>query len=205
MDPNAIEPLEEVCSIATGNAANALSKLIGQTVTFAVPSVKTMSVEEVSKTLGSSAELLSASMVKITGDANGLILFSLDPSGAQALSADIINRQTGGEYKDIDQSVLKEMVNIVGGAALSSLSQFLDIKLLQSVPDSTTDMIGAVIDPFMAEIGASYNKVLVLQEVCTIPAKGVSLKFLMLIDPPSTAVMLQKVAEKLSTPHAAND
>jgi hypothetical protein len=60
-------------------------------------------------------------------------------------------------------------------------------------------MLGAVLDPFVAELGDTFDKVIIEQETFVIPAKGASLKFLAIIDPPSTATILQKIAEKMQT------
>ncbi len=199
-----IEPLQEIASIAIGNAATALSKLVGQTVTVAVPSVTLMGPETISSALGPAAQLSTAGVVKIEGDVKGLLLFSLDPADANSITEDVIGQQTSSTYQDIDQSVLREMVNIVGGATVSALGTFLDMELLQSVPASATDMLGAMLDPLVAEMGASFDKIMVLQTVCFISGRGVSLKFMVIIDPPSTTKILQKMAEKLGTPHATD-
>ncbi|HSX33781.1 MAG TPA: chemotaxis protein CheC [Candidatus Saccharimonadales bacterium] len=196
-----LEPVKEVASIAAGNAATALSKLVGQQVVVAVPSVTLLPVEQISQDLGPSAQLSSAGIVKIDGDVQGLILLSFTPSDAKVVAADIATKQTGSTYQDADQSVLREMVNIVSGAALTALENFIGLHFTQSVPVSTTDMLGALLDPLLAEQGATYDHLLVIQEVCTVAVKGVSLKLLIVLDPPSTTKVTQKLAEKLNGPH----
>ncbi|HSW66762.1 MAG TPA: chemotaxis protein CheC [Bacillota bacterium] len=203
--PNDIEPLREVTTIAAGNAATALSKLIGQDVDVVVPSVKLVAIEKVTQEVGDTAHVSSAALVKIQGDIQGVLLFTLDPLDAEAVATGTIRTQIRGDYVDQDQSVLKEMVNIVAGAALSAISKFLDLKLRPSVPDSTTDMLGAVLDPFMAEFGTQYEQVLILQEVFTLPHEAQSLKMLAVIDPPSTTKLLEQLTLKLDAGHAANN
>ena len=200
-----LEPLQEVASISVGNAATALAKLIGKQVTVSSPSVTLVAVEQVSGTLGPAGQVSSAGLVKIQGDAQGLLVFSLDPTDAEAIAKGVIQQQTDAAFTDTDQAVFREMINIVGGTALTSLATFLDMELLQSIPASTTDMLGAVLDPFIAELGTEFEKVLLLQEVFTIPAQGLSLKLVFVIDPPSTTKMLQKITEKLNAPHGPNN
>ena len=200
-----LAPLKEVATIAAGNAATALSKLVKQPVSVSVPTAQLMKIEEVMKVLGPTEEITSAGLVKIDGDAKGLLIFTLSPDDAQSMTAHIAQQHTSTPYKDIDQSVLREVVNIIGGAALSALGTFLGMRLWQSVPGSATDMLGAVLDPFVAELGASYDQVLVLQEVFTVTDQATSVKMLVIADPPSTTLMLQKISDKLSSPHGTGN
>jgi chemotaxis protein CheC len=200
-----LAPLREVANIAAGNAATALSKLMKQQVIIAVPVVKLIAIEQVSAVLGPPSEVASAGLVKIEGDAKGLLLFAFSPDDADAMAQHIVTQHVSTPYRDVDQSVLREVVNIIAGAALSSLGTFLELQLWQSVPGSATDMLGAVLDPFVAELGTEFEKVLVLEEVFTIPVQGASIKMLMIVDPPSTTDILQKISEKISRPDAASN
>jgi chemotaxis protein CheC len=199
-----LEPLQEVATIAAGNAATALAKLIGQDVTVTVPSVRLAAVEKILSEAGETANVSAVALVKITGDAHGLMLFTLNPNDAQDVTAGTIHQQTTSAFADQDQAVLKEMINIVSGAALNAIAKFLGLSLIPTVPASTTDMLSAVLDPFIAEFGASFEGVLLLQEVFTLPSQGVSLKFLVIIDPPSTDKMLQKINEKVHGGYTAS-
>lgn len=201
----ALAAITEVGTIASGNAATALSKLIGHEVLVAVPTVRLTTVEKLSASLGPTNQVATAILVRIEGDVQGLLLFSLSPADAEAVSGKIAQQQTTTTFIDIDQSVLKEMVNIIAGAVLTAVSKFLDIRLHPSVPASATDMLGAVVDPFVAELGAQFEQVLLQQELFTIPSKGVSLHFSAIIDPPSTTTLLAKLSLKMAGTHAASN
>jgi chemotaxis protein CheC len=204
-DPQKLAPLQEVTTIAVGNAATALAKLTDQEVTVSVPSVKLLSVEKVPAEVGPTTQPSTVALVRIEGDAKGILMFSFDPKDART-TAEQTNRQlTGGEFVDDHHAVLREMTNIVAGTMLSAIGKFLNLELTQSVPDSATDMLGAVIDPLTAELGADYDEVLVLQEVFTMPAQGSSLKLLGVIDPPSTIFLLEQLANKVSPTHGTNN
>jgi chemotaxis protein CheC len=200
-----LAPLQEVATVAAGNAATALSKLLQEAVTVAVPTARLLPIEAIPKAFGPSEQVTATGLVKIEGDANGLLVFIFSPGEADAIAQHIAQQHTNTPYHDADQSVLREVVNIIGGAALSSLGSFLQLQLWQSVPGSATDMLGAVIDPFIAELGAAFDKVLILDEVFTIPTQGASIKMIAIIDPPSTTRMLQKISDTLSKPYAAGN
>lgn len=203
-DAKKLEPLQEIATIAAGNAATALSKLVGEDVSVAVPSVRLTAVEKILSEIGT-AEVSTAALVKITGDVQGLILFNLDPKDAQDIATGVIHQQTTSAFADQDQAVLKEMLNIISGAALNAMSKFLDLTLQPTIPVSTIDMLGAILDPFTAEFSASFASVLLIQEVFTITSKDMSLKFLVIIDPPSTELMLQKVSQKVHDGYPTNN
>jgi len=200
-----LAPLQEVATIAAGNAATALSKLVAQPVSVSVPTAKLMDIEQAMKVLGPTQQVTSAGLMKLEGDAKGLLIFTLSPDDAEAMAQHIAKQHTSTPYNDVDQSILREVVNIIGGAALSALGTFLGMHLWQSIPGSATDMLGAVLDPFVAELGSSYDQVLVLQEAFTVTGEATSVKMLIIIDPPSTTTMLQKISEKLSGNRAANN
>jgi len=203
-DTTNLEPLQEVTTIAAGNAATALAKLIGQEVRVALPSVKLVAVEKILTEIGDVAHVSAAALVKIEGDMRGLLLFTLDPGDAQQVTEDVVNKQANGIFVDPDQTVLRETANIVGGAALSAIATFSGLKLMQSVPASTTDMVGAILDSFIAEFGTKFDKALVLQEVFTLTTSGTSLKMLSIIDPPSTMALLAKLTNLTQPGHATD-
>lgn len=203
-DTAVLEPLTEIATIAAGHGATALSKLMSQQVTMTVPSVQLVAVEALSSMVGPASQVATAGLVKLEGDLHGLMLFSLSPTDADAVSKGVIDQQTTNGFNDVDQSVLREMVNIAGGAAVSSLATFLKVDLKQSIPASATDMIGAVIDPFMAELGGAYDKVLLLHEEFNIETKGINLKMIIVVDPPSTTTLLQKISTAVSGGHEPN-
>jgi chemotaxis protein CheC len=204
-DPEELAPLQEVATIAAGNAATALSKLIGQEIPVSLPSVRILPVEKVHEQLGPTNQLSTVALVRLKGDLTGLLIFSFAPDDARTAADRTNHEQTKGIFNDEKQAVLREMTNIVAGAVLNAIGTFLNLELMQSVPDSATDMLGAVLDPFTAELGAAYDKVLVVEDVFTIPDQGGSLKLIAIIDPPSTIVILEKLSNKLHDSHGTEN
>lgn len=194
---NLTDPLQEVAAIAAGNAATSLAKLTGQSVTPAVPTVRLVAVENILKEIGDVTRLQAVVVIKIQGDMQGLLVFSLDPDHAKVVVNDTVQQQAISLDTSQDQAVLSEMANIIAGTVLTAIGTFLDLRLMQSIPVDTTDMLGAALDPFVAEFGAKFDKVLIQQEVFAISSQAASLKLLAIIDPPSTNLMLQKVIKKV--------
>jgi chemotaxis protein CheY-P-specific phosphatase CheC len=202
---NTLAPLKQVAIVAADHAAEAIAKLTGQEVTAAAPMVRLVAIEEVLDEIDDITSVSSVVVVKIKGDVHGLLVFSLDPDQAQLVVKDTLKQMAARISSNQDQAVLCEMANIVAGAVLGSIATFLALRLSQSPPASTTDMLGAALDPFLAEFGTRFDKVLIQQELFAIPARAVSLKLLVLIDPPSTERMLKKITNKVNSQNAANN
>jgi chemotaxis protein CheY-P-specific phosphatase CheC len=204
--PNLLTLLEDVAATAAKATAGSLVKLIGKEVTVTVPTVKLVAVEKVLTEIGDETHVSSVAVVKIQGEVQGLLILSLDPDEAEGIINEAIEHQLGGVYIDQDKAVLSEVANIIAGTLLSSISRSLDLRLKQqALPVYTTDMLGAVLDPFIAEFGTKFNNVLLQQEVFMIPSLPTRLKLVAIIDPVSTNLMLQKITEKIEANHGAND
>jgi len=199
---DALGPLKKVTAVTTDCAAEAIAKLTGQQVTTTVSTVRLVAIEEVLAEIGDITSVTSVVVVKIGGDMHGLLFLALNPGDARSITKDTIKQTLTQTYIDQDLNVLCEMTNIIAGAMLNSLSQLLDLRLEQSPPAGTTDILGAALDPFLAEFGTKFDKVLVQKEVFSIPAQGSSLKLLAIIDPPSTDRILQKI--KADSQNATN-
>lgn len=199
-----LAPLKEVALIAADHAAEAITKMTGQGVTIAAPIVRLVAIEEVFSELDDISSISSIVVIKIQGDVQGLLVFWLNPDDAQVVIEDAIKQMAARIDPGQDQAVLSEMANIVAGAVLGSIATFLNLRLEQSAPASTTDMLGAALDPFLAEFGTKFDKVLIQQEIFAIPTRAASLRLLALIDPPSTDRMLKKINSKASLNDAAN-
>jgi chemotaxis protein CheC len=203
-EADTLTPLKEVATITASHAAEAIAKLTGQEVTAMVPTVRLVAIEEVLSEIDGIASVSSVVVVKVQGDVQGLLVFSINPNDAQLVVKDTIKQMAASIDPNQDQTVLREMANIVAGAVLSAIAKVLDLRLAQSPPVSTTDMLGAALDPFFAEFGTKFDKVLIQQSLFAIPARAVVLRLLAFIDPPSTNRMLKKITNRASSKDVAN-
>ncbi len=144
-----LDALREVGNIGAGHAATALSELTGERTMINVPQVIFIPVEEVSQSLmGSSSDSFAVSvMLSVFGDITGriLMLFPRD------CAINLVNMLLGGEDErailaEMEQSSLKEVVNILSGSYLSALSSFLEMSLLPSIPNLIVDAPGAILN-----------------------------------------------------------
>ena len=106
--------------------------------------------------------------VLVQGDISGSMMFLLEQKSAQKLIGNMMSAMGmepgGGEVlNEMEQSVLKEIGNIITGAYLNSLSAMTSLKITESVPDLTIDMAGAILSVPAIEFGMVGDKMLMIQ------------------------------------------
>ena len=69
-----LDTLKEIGSIGSGNAATALSDLIGQEIRIRTPEVRIMGYNEAIEWIGGPEEITAGVLVKISGQINGIML-----------------------------------------------------------------------------------------------------------------------------------
>lgn len=194
-----LDQLKEVINIGASHASTALSQMIHKRVTLNVPEVFVDQVENIIKYIGNEQEVVTAVLLKVLGDAPGIMTF-LFPRGSDN---DLIRLLTGKERKpgkildDYEVSVLKEVGNILSGASLNAFSKFLNINIVQSVSEIATNMLGAIINSVMAEIGQTSEKALIAKVNMTVEGEGIKTQLFFFIDPESTMKILRMTAQKV--------
>lgn len=127
-----IDQIKMVNESASKAAAKALTKMINKETKVDYPSLSLKPIEEIKKIKES--DLLAIS--EVSGDLEGnLLVFHSIESGLKLV--EFMTSQPLGSLKEIDEKVIsayKEFVNIIGGAYLSNLANFLGFKVLPEVP-----------------------------------------------------------------------
>jgi len=192
------DQLSEVVNIGAGNASVALSQMIGENVLITVPEIFVDTVEQAIARLGDPERVRTVILLKVLGDAPGTMLLIFSPESALNLAALLTKTQKKNRLDELDRSALREVGNILSGAAMAALSRFLGMYIVQSVPDAATDMLGAVVDSVLAEIGLGSDTVLIFKVRFTVEGKDVEAQLFFLFDPHSTKKILEKTKKKLS-------
>jgi chemotaxis protein CheC len=142
-----LDAMKEVGNIGAGHGATALSQLLGKRIFITVPKANIIPLSEVPKLVGDPNTLVAGLTLSILGDATGKILL-LFPRDSALHLADMLLKQPAGSSKiltEMGHSAIKEAGNILTGAYLSALNEFLGMLLLISVPTLAFDMAGALL------------------------------------------------------------
>jgi chemotaxis protein CheC len=147
LTPSQIDALKEVGNIGAGHGATALSQLLGKRINITVPNASILSLSELPGLMGDPNTLVAGLTLSILGDATGKIVL-LFPRDSALHLADMLLKQPVGTSKILNEmghSAIKEAGNILTGAYLSALNEFLGMLLLISVPTLVFDMAGALL------------------------------------------------------------
>lgn len=192
-----LDILREVANIGAGHAATALSQLTGRRIMIDVPNVKICPIEEAPDAIKDADSVVAAILMHVLGDLTGrsLLLFSRD--GALILVDMLFDKDPGSTkiFSDLEQSSLKETANIITGAYLNALSDFLGMMLLPSVPSLAVDLCAAVLSTTYLNFGQDRDSVIILDTRFQFEPDGHSLSghFVLLPDPSSLDVILKAV------------
>ena len=187
-----LDGLREVSNIGAGNAASALSQIIGDAVSLEVPVVRALDLREVPAVLGGAEQRVVALRLGIHGDVRGNLLIVLSPSDALK----VVHRM-GVQAVELDPSepmlasALRELGNILGGTYLSAVSQLVHSSLVPSVPGLAVDMAGAVVDLLLTEIAGASDHATVLETSFREKNGPIRGEFFLLPDPSSIPHLLQ--------------
>lgn len=187
--------LQEIANIGAGHAATALSGITDRAIGVSVPEVKIVPLEDVSIAMGDPQEPVSAVVMKVLGDITGRTV-QLFPARAAAVLVEIMGGRKGLEFpRDLgpaEESILEEAGNIIVGAYLNALSEFMGMLLIMSAPSSAMDMVGAVLSTSYMNFGADQDFVFLMNtDLLVDGTTGLGAHFLLIPDDASLVAMLR--------------
>lgn len=160
-----LDALREVASIGAGHAATALSQLTKRKIMISVPQITVTPIEEVLKLMGDADAPVAAVFMHMLGDLTGRTLLMFPEPDARLL-CDLLNKREIGtttHFAELERSSVKEAANILGGAYMNALADFMGMMFLPSVPSLVIDLAGAVLTTAYLDFGHDRDFVLCVQ------------------------------------------
>lgn len=150
-----IDTLREIGSIGTGNAATALSQMLGKEVRITMPEVRIMGYNEAIEWIGGPEAVTAGVLVKMGGDVGGIMLSVQKLELVNFILETMLGQGIRGyeELEELQQSALIEIGNIMISAFVTALSGLAGININLTVPAFAVDMQGAILAVPMAEYG----------------------------------------------------
>jgi len=139
LSPERVDALKEVANIGAGHAATALSLMTGARIMIDVPTINIAPLHELIPGIAEEGSEIVSVLMDMHGSLRGHTLLALPLSTGRRL-ADLMlrrERREGGSLDLLEESALKEAGNILGGAYMTALSEFLGMTLLPSPPRLT--------------------------------------------------------------------
>ncbi|HEY0778308.1 MAG TPA: chemotaxis protein CheC [Gemmatirosa sp.] len=189
------DALREVANIGAGHAATALSQLTGSPIMISVPTVHVAALTEIAPQLGAGTDVVAAVLMDVMGDLTGRTLLVLPKATVLRLAERMLRRPIGASVAlgEMERSALQEAGNILSGAYLNALSDFMGLVVMPSPPTLAIDRAIAVLTPSFLRLDAAAEYVFVVETEFVVQDVADRLRgfFLLLPDPPSLGLILQ--------------
>ena len=190
-----LDALRETANIGAGHAATALSQMTGSTIMIKVPAINVVQLESIPAQFGEEEEPVAAVMMHMLGDLSGRTLLVFPKPTVMRLAEMMLRRPVGSSTAlgELETSAIKEAGNLLSGAYMNALSDFLGMLLLPSPPSLVVDMSTAVLTSAYAQFASDPDCVLCVESEFMLTDLGQSLRgfFLLLPEPASLQVMLR--------------
>ncbi len=177
-----IDVLREVGNIGSGNAATALSSMVGKMIDIEVPKVAILDFNDAINAVGGPEKVIAGILIRINGDIEGMIMFLFEEN-----LIGLIEKTFFGEApKDIfslseaENSALNEMGNIMAGSYVNAIAQLAGMTIDIEVPVMAVDMLGAIMSVQAIEMGEMGDKLLFIDNNMIIDKTSIQSKMLLL-------------------------
>ena len=192
-----LDALREIANIGAGHAATALSTMTGDTIMISVPMLNVAPLDEAVGRIAAPEEPVAAVLMHMLGDLTGRTLLVFPQRVAIRLAELMLRRPPGSstELGTLEQSAIKEAGNILSGAYMNALSDFMGLMLLPSPPSLAIDMTSAVLTTAYLQFGSDRDFVFCVESDFQIQDSGEQLHgfFLLLPDVASLHAILRAI------------
>ncbi len=190
-----LDIIREVGSIGTGNAAGALSGLLGTRVGISIPKVYICTYDEATQTLGDPETIVAGVISRMTGEISGIMLFLFDLDYCSEILRHLLDREITDftQLGELEMSALNEVGNIMISTYVSAMCSLADIKAELSVPNATVNMLGALISVPIVEFGYETDRLLMINGRFCIDDRQFDSSMLMLPDIKSLNYLMKKL------------
>lgn len=198
LKPDQLDALREVANIGAGHAATALSTMTGQAIMINVPTISIARLDEIpAQVVENPEDSVAVVLLQMLGDLTGRSILVFPEHTACRLAEMMLKRPRGSSpsISALEQSALKECGNILSGAYLNALADFMHLMLLPSPPLLAVDMASAVLSSAFLQFGDGRDVVFCVESEFQMRDDGEVLRgyFLLLPDTGSLQKILQAI------------
>jgi len=170
-----LDALRELANIGSGTAATALSRMLGRPVGISVPTALALPLADVVDAAGAPDAVVTAVVLSLVGDLEAIALLLFTQEDAAAL-CELVGVDVDSE---LGISALAEIGNILGSAYIGALTTMTALALEPRPPETTTDMLGAIVSSVLATGAAETDIALLLDSDLTVEGAECSLSFML--------------------------
>jgi chemotaxis protein CheC len=184
-----LDALRELANIGSGTAGTALSSLLGSPIELSVPSASALELADAVEAAGEPADVVWGVVVRVTGQVDATALLVIPEADAATICAML------GVEADTDtgRSALGEIGNIMVSSYVGALATMTGFELDLRPPQSTRDMLGAVVSSVLAAQSDEHELALVLDSELEVAGEACTLSFMLLPTPAGVAELLHRI------------
>ncbi len=187
------DTLKEVGSIGIGHATSSLSNMLDARINISLHSLKFVPLVYVSEMI-KLEDTVIAVIQPLKGNINGYLLFMVSKESANYLVKTMLGNVSSTEtFNEMEQSLLKELCNIMSGKYVTAISDFLGMEIWLSPPSQVYDMADAIINQVVGLMSPETENVLFLRTEFNIESEKLFGKMLIFTDPASLSKILEAV------------
>ena len=187
------DTLKEVCSFGAGHAASNLSNIIEKKVVITVPEVHMRSVKEQMSLIGDESKVVVMVNSQFELGENGTLFYLATLDDAKSVVGAMACMRIG-EFGELEKSAMVEIGNILSGAIVSSVSNFIEEKIFFDPPNLYIDPPYKILDATLGKQIRNVNPILFVSVDISVEEEKISstLLFVPLFD------LVAKVWDKMS-------
>ena len=130
------DALREVANIGAAHAATALSLMTSTKIMISVPTITVAPLAELAPMISRSNETIALVPMEMSGGLHGHTILAFPLATAHRLASLMLMRDVlvADSLSELEASALTEAGNILAGAYMTALSEFMEMRLLPSPP-----------------------------------------------------------------------
>jgi chemotaxis protein CheC len=170
-----LDALRELANIGSGQAAAALSTMLGHPVDISVPTAAAMPLADAVAAAGDPEETRFGILVPIVGEFDAAVVLLVPETDAQQL-CDVYGLEPASED---GTSFLGEIGNILGTSYINVLAQMAGMDMEPAPPQVVHDLLGAIVASVLVARG-DVDMALVLDSTLQVEGRPCELSFLLI-------------------------
>jgi chemotaxis protein CheC len=196
LDEFQADALKEVGSIGMGNATMSLSEMLDRRIDLSLNSLRFLPLVHVPE-LVRNEDTVVGIIQEMKGNIKGYILFMMSKESTNFLIKSMLGEESKGEsFNEMEQSVLKELCNIMSGTYITAVSNFLGISILLSPPSQVYDMAEAIVNQVVGMMSMDAENALFLRTEFKVHSEILFGKMIIFTDASSLSNILEVINRK---------
>jgi chemotaxis protein CheC len=187
------DAIKEVGNIGMGHATTSLSKMLDKKIEITLNSIRFVPLVYVPELVRNEDTVIGV-IQQLKGNINGYLLLMLSKDSAKFLTKMMLDEPVDKDtFSEMEQSLLKELCNIMSGTYISAISNFLGIGIMLSPPSQVYDMAEAIINQMVGMMITDAENVLFLRTEFNVHTEKLYGKILIFTDTASLTKILDAI------------